>query len=415
MAKKKNIDKLPEGWEWKEIGTIAKTTSGGTPNRSKTEYWNGKIPWLKSGELTDGLVIKNSEFITKLGLDKSSAKIVNKGTLMLAMYGATAGKLGILGIDTATNQAICAIRNDYSLFEEMYMFYYLLSQRTKIIKDSFGGAQPNISQSYIRSLQIPLPPLQEQKRLVKKLDGLFEGIDKAIELVKQNLEEIPQLKKSLLDQAFKGQLFGAATVGDNGLPLGWEWKKLKEVCLIKRGKSKHRPRNEPSLYGGKYPLIQTGNIRSAGGGYITTFDKTYNEKGLAQSKLWVKGTLCITIAANIGETAILGIDACFPDSVVGLICQEGYLSNLYTNYFFRYFKSELDKLSTKTAQKNINVSILEKIQIPLPPLPEQQKIVKKLDELFQNIDQLEAANKSKLEHWEQLKKSLLDQAFKGKL
>ncbi|MFM7754010.1 MAG: restriction endonuclease subunit S, partial [Cyanobium sp.] len=161
--------------------------------------------------------------------------------------------------------------------------------------------------------------------------------------------------------------------------VSWQWVKLGNLCEIKRGKSKHRPRNEPSLFGGKYPFIQTGDIRNANGGYINQFSQTYSELGLEQSKLWPKDTLCITIAANIGETAILGIDACFPDSVVGLICNHRTF-NKYINYFLISFKNQLQKLAPATAQKNINVEILEKIVLPLPPdLETQQAIVAEIE------------------------------------
>jgi type I restriction enzyme, S subunit len=163
------------------------------------------------------------------------------------------------------------------------------------------------------------------------------------------------------------------------LPDGWKLLNLKEVCIIKRGKSKHRPRNEPALYGGKYPFIQTGDIRNASGNNITEYTQTYSELGFQQSKIWPKGTLCITIAANIGETAILGFDACFPDSVVGLLCNEKFLLNKYTNYFFISFKQKLEKLAPATAQKNINVDILEKVEIPLAPIIEQHKIVQEIE------------------------------------
>ncbi len=200
-----------------------------------------------------------------------------------------------------------------------------------------------------------------------------------------------------------------------GLPKHWEVKKLGEVCEIKRGKSKNRPRNDPSLFGGKYPFIQTGDIREANGGYINKFSQTYSEKGLQQSKLWSKGTLCITIAANIGETAILNIDACFPDSVVGLVCNEKVLLNKFTNYFFISHKSKLEKLAPATAQKNINVDILEKVIFPLPPLTEQAAIVAKIEEL---LSDLENGKQQLLIAQAQLKvyrQSLLKWAFEGKL
>ena len=153
------------------------------------------------------------------------------------------------------------------------------------------------------------------------------------------------------------------------LPDGWLWVTLPQLGEFGRGKSKHRPRGHPSLYGGEYPFLQTGRIRNSNG-RIRTFDKTYNEKGLAQSRLWPKGTVCITIAANIAETGILDFDACFPDSVVGLIPHPD-LGPEYPEFFLRTARDNLDRYAPGSAQKNINLGILEKVSVPFPSKVEQ--------------------------------------------
>ncbi|QOQ89728.1 restriction endonuclease subunit S [Campylobacter peloridis] len=201
---------LPQGWEWKSLGDIAVTSSGGTPSRNKKEYWeNGTIKWLKSGELNDGYINFIEENITQEAIENSSAKIFPKGTLLIAMYGATAGKLGILDLYSATNQAICAFLhkdNKNIKFFEKFLFYFLFFIRDKIIKDSFGGAQPNISQTYIKNLQIPLPPLQEQEQIASYLDELSLNIKDLKQNYKAQIKNLQELKKSLLDKAFKGRL-----------------------------------------------------------------------------------------------------------------------------------------------------------------------------------------------------------------
>lgn len=201
---------LPPTWKWEKLGDIATTSSGGTPKRTNKEYWeNGTINWLKSGELNDYLINNVEEKITQLGLNSSSAKIYPKGTLLIAMYGATAGKLGILNIETSTNQAVCAIFNKNIknvCFKENYLFYYLLFKRDKIILDSFGGAQPNISQTYIKNMQTPLPPLKEQERIAKELESKAKTIKELKELYTKRLKDYKELKESLLDLAFKGGL-----------------------------------------------------------------------------------------------------------------------------------------------------------------------------------------------------------------
>lgn len=175
------------------------------------------------------------------------------------------------------------------------------------------------------------------------------------------------------------------------LPVGWAWSSFPELGTFGRGKSKHRPRNDPKLFdGGMHPLIQTGDVARSSG-VITAFASKYNDFGLAQSMMWPTGTLCITIAANIADTGILGFDACFPDSVVGFVPAPVFASARYFEYFLRTAKSNLTEFAPATAQKNINLEILESVRVPLPPLAELHRIVAKVDELMSLCDQLEAA------------------------
>ncbi|MBP8183617.1 MAG: restriction endonuclease subunit S [Rhodoferax sp.] len=176
-------------WQRTALGDICVTTSGGTPSRSRPEFFGGHIPWIKSGDLTDGAVESCSEYITQQGLSQSSAKLFNEGTILLAMYGATVGKLGILGMCAATNQAVCGITPPDAL-DRKFLFYFLLSQRPNLIGQSIGGAQPNISQTIIRELMLPIPPLPDQRRIVDLLtraEGIVrlrrEAADKAAELI----------------------------------------------------------------------------------------------------------------------------------------------------------------------------------------------------------------------------------------
>ena len=175
------------------------------------------------------------------------------------------------------------------------------------------------------------------------------------------------------------------------LPAGWTWARFPEVGLFGRGKSKHRPRNDPILYtDGKYPFIQTGDVARSGGS-IETYSNLYNDLGIAQSTMWPPGTLCITIAANIADSGVLSFDACFPDSVVGLIAHDSFEDARFFDYFIRTAKANLQEFAPSTAQKNINLGILVQLLIPLPPLAEQHRIVAKVNELMALCDRLETA------------------------
>src|SRR5262249_34444480 len=173
------------------------------------------------------------------------------------------------------------------------------------------------------------------------------------------------------------------------LPAGWCWAHFPELGTFGRGKSKHRPRNDPALFdGGTHLMIQTGDVARSDG-LISTYTNKYNDFGLSQSLKWPKGTLCITIAANIADSGILSFDACFPDSVVGFIPASMFENARYFEYFVRTAQANLLEFAPATAQKNINLEILTQVLIPLPPLAEQRRIVAKLDELMVQCDQLE--------------------------
>lgn len=168
-------------------------------------------------------------------------------------------------------------------------------------------------------------------------------------------------------------------------PSDWKPKKLSELGKINRGRSRHRPRYAAYLYGGPYPFIQTGDIK-ASGGKITSYSQTYSESGLAQSRLWPIGTLCITIAANIAETGILTFPACFPDSVVGFIADKTKSDVHFVEYMFRYLRSHIQHEATGSVQDNINLATLERLQFPTPPLPEQHAIADILGALDDKIE-----------------------------
>ena len=185
---------------------------------------------------------------------------------------------------------------------------------------------------------------------------------------------------------------------------------MPQLGELNRGKSKHRPRDDQALYGGPYPFIQTGDVRRSDGS-ITQFTQTYSQFGLAQSRLWPSGTLCITIAANIAETGILKLEACFPDSVVGFIPQMGSPTVEYVECFIRTARDRLDRFASATAQKNINLEVLEAVAIPTPPLAEQARIVAEVDRLLSIIREVEAEVDANLKRALALRQATLAKAF----
>jgi len=197
---------LPRGWAWTTIGEVADTTSGGTPSRKNPEYYGGNIHWLKSGELEDKVIFSTDEIITERGLQNSNAKIFPTDTPLVALYGATVGRTGILGIEAATNQAICAIFAKNNAFLSKFITYWLFSQRTELINLSSGGAQPNISQAIVRAFPFPLAPLPEQRRIVAKIEALFTRLDAGVAALKRAQANLKRYKAAVLKAACEGRL-----------------------------------------------------------------------------------------------------------------------------------------------------------------------------------------------------------------
>ena len=182
-----NSKKVPKGWVMSNLNQVCKTSSGGTPSRKKKEYYGGSIPWIKSGELKELMIYDSEEKITKMGLEKSSAKIFPKGTVLLAMYGANIGNTGLLQIDSTTNQAVCAIFNNKSILHTGYLLLYIRFMKKNLLEKAIGGAQPNISQTIVNKLKILIPPLNEQKRIVEKIEELFSEIDATENYLKETM------------------------------------------------------------------------------------------------------------------------------------------------------------------------------------------------------------------------------------
>lgn len=286
-----------------------------------------------------------------------------------------------------------------------FVLYWLLREETVArANDTARGARmPRANVDAILDLEFLLPPRAEQDRIVGILDKTFEGIANAKTNAERNLESARAMFESQIASVF---VAGASE---------WTPRQLAEVALdFGRGKSKHRPRNDPKLYGGKYPFIQTGDVRGADH-LITEYSQTYNDLGLAQSKLWPAGTLCITIAANIAETGILGFDACFPDSVIGVVVNPKVTSNSFLEYLLQSVKARLKAQGKGSAQDNINLGTFEGQTFPFPDIKTQARIVANLDELREATNRAAALYEQKLAALNELKNSVLHYAFAGAL
>jgi type I restriction enzyme, S subunit len=193
-------------WEEKRLGDVCDTGAGGTPLKSHKDYYSGgDIPWLRSGEVDKKDIVKSELFITKKGLENSSARLFPKDTVLVAMYGATAGQVGILRFESTTNQAVCGILPNKDFVPE-FIYYVFSAKKVELVKQAVGGAQPNISQIKIKNTIIPVPDLAQQKELVKKLNSMSVETERLEKIYEQKLADLEELKKSILSKAFHAEL-----------------------------------------------------------------------------------------------------------------------------------------------------------------------------------------------------------------
>ncbi|WP_300565467.1 restriction endonuclease subunit S [Flavobacterium sp.] len=369
---------------------------------------------------------------------------------------------------------VAIIRTGQNGVDNRYLTHFINSPgiRKNIERFQTGTTRKRISRGNLATIKIPIPPLKEQNKIASKIDELFSELDKGVASLKHIQNQLKVYRLALLKNAFEGKLtekwreenkpestekllehikierqdyyqqelnewkeivktwdkiskkpekpkhsrFIGANVESEisilpKIPNEWKYSKLGNIGNMGRGKSKHRPRNDVRLFGGDYPFIQTSEVRNSNI-VIRKYKKTYSDFGLEQSKLWKKGTLCITIAANIAETAFLGFDACFPDSVVGFI-PENDISDKFVFHFIEYSKKRIQEFAPATAQKNINLNILDNLYIPLCSAEEQIEIVNYLDSAFSIIDNLENTIEYSFNKSGSTSQSILKKAVEG--
>jgi type I restriction enzyme, S subunit len=369
-------------WQSKMLGEVCTLQRGfDLPSAQRT---HGKFPLITSSGSTDF---------------HSEAKVHGPGVIT-----GRSGSIGSVFFEEANfwplNTTLYV--KDFHGNDPRFVYYLLTFLDLK--KFATGMGVPTLNRNLVHVERVAIPSnLPEQRRIVAVLDEAFEGLAIATANTEKNLKNAREIFESYLN----------SVLTDNGR--SWPLKTLKQVSIdFGRGKSKHRPRNDPSLYGGPYPFIQTGDVRNCDH-WIVDSTQNYSEAGLKQSKLWPRGTICITIAANIAETGILTFDACFPDSVIGVVVDESQTSNDFVEYILQSVKSHLKAKGKGSAQDNINLATFEDHFFPFPDLSEQRHIVGKLNELSEAVKGLESTFAQKLATIAELKQSVLQKAFTGEL
>ncbi|MFO8991834.1 restriction endonuclease subunit S [Legionella pneumophila serogroup 1] len=309
---------------------------------------------------------------------------------------ATIGDLNWSDNQYCLGRGVAGLRPIPNKLDKNYLWHFLQSYKEELQKKGTGSTFKQISRSHIEEIEVPLPSLEEQKRIAAILDKA--------DAVRRKRQQAIELSEQLLRSVFL-DMFGDPVTNSKG----WKQVSFNSVGTLERGKSKHRPRNDPILLGGAYPLIQTGDVANSKG-YITNYCNTYSEIGLKQSKIWPIGTLCITIAANIAKTAILEIEACFPDSIVGFQ-SNGLVTIEYVQHWLGFLQKIIEDSAPESAQKNINLEILRTLKIPLPDIEAQ----KKFSDIVKRINKQKKLYFSFEKSTNELFSSLAQKAFNGEL
>ena len=402
-------------WKTESLGEIALMTSGGTPSKKNPEYYeNGTIPWVRSGELENGAIRDTEIKITQAGLDNSSAKIFPKGTLLIALYGATIGKLAWLDIDACTNQAVCGIFENEKVSLK-YLYYYLLFHRPDLIKQGVGGAQANISQTILKKLMVSYPvDMDEQLCIVARIEELFSELDNGVETLRKTKQQLAVYRQAVLKQAFDGKLTACASMreyalkdlveGKEGLRRGPFGSAIKKAFFVPDG----------------YKVYEQGNAINNDpyrGHYFITREK-YEE--LKNFHVKPHDLLVSCSGVTLGRIVELPDDAkpgVINQALLRIRLKSAIISS---SYFIEYFRSELfqRKIFAKSqgsAMPNlVGIAEFKEITLRVPAtIEEQTAIVREIDARLSICDSIEKTVDTALQQAEAMRQSILKKAFEG--
>jgi type I restriction enzyme, S subunit len=413
---------LPLGWKWVKLGEIFKTTSGGTPSRRVSQYYEGQICWVKSGELNQNIILDTEEKISQEAIENSSAKVFPKGTLLIALYGATIGKLAFLGISAATNQAVCGIF-DNGKDNSKFLYYYLLLKRPELIKIGTGGAQPNISQDVVKKIDLPLPPLSIQAKIVEKIETLLSELDRGKAQLLTAQAQLKIYRQAVLKYAFEGKLTNE-NVKEGELPKGWKWVKIDFMLSDKKKGMATGPfgtmlkKHEHQKSG-----VAVLGIENIGEGVFQMPNKIFitNEKAIELKNFRViENDVIISRSGTVGEICLLPKK--MENSIIStnLIRVRLNLSVINPKFFVFLFeggkvRQQVFDLCKGSSRAFLNQSILNTLDFPYCSFNEQYLIIQEIESRLSVCDKLEETIKASLLQSESLRQSVLKRAFEGRL
>ena len=386
-------ESLPDGWYQSELGKVAKWGSGGTPKSRTPAFYDGEIPWAVIGDLTETWVSETAQSITEAGLEKSSAKIIEPGTVMLAMYGASIGRTGIAAVKMATNQAIAFAVPVEGVMDKQFLLKYLQSQKEIFVRAGQGGAQPNISQTVIKPWPVPVPPIAEQIKIVEILEEQLSRLDAALVSIRAIRLKAARFRRSLLHAAFTGALTGGDFALGN-IPDGWSNKNVGDFASIKTGKIDVNA----AVKDGAYP-------------FFTCAREIYriNEAPYEGRVVLIAGNGELNVKYYEGKFNA------YQRTYFLTVLDEAALLPKYLFRFMQMYVEHLRKISIGTTIKYIKLGDLRDASISVPPIALQKKIVQILEEQLSRLESALAVADAIENKASAMRRSLLYAAFTGEL
>ena len=384
-----------------KLGELYKITSGGTPSRTHSEYYeDGTIPWVKTGDLKDKYLFETDEKISQLGLENSSARIYLKNTVLLAMYGATIGATSILKIDAATNQACAAFSSREDVLPE-YLYAFLESQKDKFIKDAVGGAQPNLSAGYLKTIEFKLPSLEQQTRITRNLSK----IDELLLLRKQQIAKLDGLIKARFVE-----MFGDPADNVNNLPAS----PMTAICQIIDGdRGKNYPKQEEFSDSGFCLFLNAKNVTAQGFSFENCTYITEEKDALLRNGKLCRGDVVLTTRGTIGNLAFYDTSVPYENIRInsGMVILRMNKQVVSEIFFIEQFKMQLDSIKSRiasgSAQPQLPISTMNKIEMILPPIELQNQFAA----FVERVSQQKQTVQQSLEKLKLMKKALMQEYF----
>ena len=400
--------KIPCNWCWTTLGEIGTWQAGATPSRAQKDYYGGNIPWLKTGDLTDGYIYEIPETITNKALEETSVKLNPTGSVLIAMYGATIGKIGILTFPATTNQACCACV-DYKAVTQKYLFYFLLSHKEEFIRLGGGGAQPNISKEKIVETFIPIPPIAEQGRLVNEIEKLFSLVGMLDSNTDKLRRYIALEKENILHLAITGKLLPQEPADEPAitllkkinpnyipcdnrhyenlpfeLPETWQWVTLADIsnygdCI-----------NVPVS---KIPedswILELEDIEKDSGRLLQRITKSdRNINGVRHS--FKKGDVLYSkLRTYLNKVLVADQEGYCTTEIVPITCVQGIIPEYLCHVLrSRYYVDYTTSLGYGVKMPRLGTADALKSMIPVPPYEEQMRILQSVNEIYLKLEQI---------------------------